>query len=131
MKTTASRQRTSVRLPKSNRTAGRAPSGNGHASAKSSSPAVSSKVAAWLAKPKHNLIAGKWVSAGSTVVQLEDSSYHELGPMVLRPDGTVIAAGATTNNAIYAVSTGKWTSKDSFTTGQVASGTIATPLRLP
>ena len=65
MKTTPSQRRTSVRLPKSNRTAGRTPSGNGHASAKSSSPAVSSNLAAWLAKPKHNLIAGKWVSAAS------------------------------------------------------------------
>jgi len=62
----------------------------------------------------YNPTTGKWVSAGSTVVQLEDSSYHELGPMVLRPDGTVIAAGATTNNAIYTISTGKWTVAPKF-----------------
>jgi len=55
---------------------------------------------------------GTWSSAGSTIVQLDDTdtktNSHELGPMVLRPDGTVIAAGATTNNAIYTISTGKW-----------------------
>jgi hypothetical protein len=62
----------------------------------------------------YNRSTGTWASAGSTVVQLEDSSYHELGPMVLRPDGTVIAAGATTNNAIYTISTGKWTVAPKF-----------------
>ena len=63
MKTSASRPK--VRLPKSNRAAERSSSGNGHASPKSSGPAVSSTVAAWLSKPKHNLISGKWVSAVS------------------------------------------------------------------
>jgi len=62
----------------------------------------------------YNISTGKWSSAGSTVVQLEDSSYHELGPMVLRPDGTVIAAGATTNNAIYTIATGKWAAAPAF-----------------
>jgi hypothetical protein len=62
----------------------------------------------------YNSSTGTWASAGSTVVQLEDSSYHELGPMVLRPDGTVIAAGATTNNAIYTIATGKWTVAPKF-----------------
>ena len=42
----------------------------------------------------YNFSTGRWSSAGSTVVQLEDSSYHELGPMVLRPDGTVICRGS-------------------------------------
>lgn len=49
---------------------------------------------------------GKWISAGSTIVKLPDlnsngSGSHELGPAVLRPDGTVFATGATGNNAIY------------------------------
>jgi phenylacetaldehyde dehydrogenase len=39
--------------------------GNGHPSASRSGPAIRSDVAAWLAKPKHNLIGGKWVPAAS------------------------------------------------------------------
>ena len=39
--------------------------GNGHPSGSHSGPAIRSDVAAWLAKPKHNLIAGKWVPAAS------------------------------------------------------------------
>src|ERR1039458_1344026 len=39
--------------------------GNGHPSGSRSGPAIRSDVAAWLAKPKHNLIAGKWVPAAS------------------------------------------------------------------
>ncbi|HEX8816398.1 MAG TPA: hypothetical protein VF753_12930 [Terriglobales bacterium] len=35
----------------------------------------------------------KWTSAG-TACQLEDSSTQEIGPMVMRPDGTVFATGA-------------------------------------
>ncbi len=61
---------------------------------------------------------GTWARAASTIVQLDDTNTttnsHELGPMVLRPDGTVIAAGATTNNAIYDISTGKWTAAPKF-----------------
>lgn len=71
---------------------------------------------------------GTWQSAGSTVVQLWDSAIacggenvatFELGPMVLRPDGTVFATGADTcgpgaNNAIYNSYTGKWTAGPQF-----------------
>jgi hypothetical protein len=64
---------------------------------------------------------GTWASAGSTVVQLDDTSTasnsHELGPMVLRPDGTVIAAGGTTNNAIYHVATHTWSAAPKFGSG--------------
>jgi hypothetical protein len=47
-----------------------------------------------------------WVSAGSTVAQLPDltssgGGSHEIGPAVLRPDGTVFATGATGHTAIY------------------------------
>jgi hypothetical protein len=66
----------------------------------------------------YNSKTGTWSSAGSTIVQLDDTNTktnsHELGPMVLRPDGTVIAAGATINNAIYTVSTGKWKAAPKF-----------------
>jgi hypothetical protein len=51
-------------------------------------------------------ITGGWISAGSTIVKLDDtnannSGSHEMGPQVLRPDGTVFAAGATGATAIY------------------------------
>ena len=63
---------------------------------------------------------GTWSSAGSTIVQLWDSypdanhSSHELGPAVLRPDGTVFATGATGaphtpgHTAIYDSHSGVW-----------------------
>ncbi|MBZ5681215.1 MAG: hypothetical protein LAO24_14035 [Acidobacteriia bacterium] len=57
---------------------------------------------------------GAWASSGSTVVNLVDSGSRELGPAVLRPDGTVFYAGATTNNAIYNSATGVWSSAPKF-----------------
>ena len=39
--------------------------GNGHTPASRSGPAILPEVAAWLARPKHNLIGGKWVPAAS------------------------------------------------------------------
>ena len=39
--------------------------GNGHNATSRSGPAIRSEVQAWLAKPKHNLIGGKWVPAAS------------------------------------------------------------------
>jgi hypothetical protein len=35
-----------------------------------------------------------WISGGSTIVPLGDPSADEIGPAVLRPDGTVFATGA-------------------------------------
>jgi hypothetical protein len=43
----------------------------------------------------------KWISDASTVVELVDLGSHELGPAVLRPDGTVFNGGATAHTAIY------------------------------
>jgi hypothetical protein len=43
--------------------------------------------------------SGRWVSAGSTVVLLSDPSTAEIGPAVLRPDGTVFATGANSKGA--------------------------------
>lgn len=63
MKTTAPRHRTSSRGARRPRPA--AHNGNGHATSKTFPAAVSPAVAAWLAKPRHNLIAGKWVPANS------------------------------------------------------------------
>ena len=39
--------------------------GNGHTPASRSGPAILPEVAAWLGRPKHNLIGGKWVPAAS------------------------------------------------------------------
>jgi len=68
---------------------------------------------------------GKWASAGSTVVKLPDtnsngSGSHELGPAVLRPDGTVFATGATGHTAIYtpaASGPGSWVAGPDFPGG--------------
>jgi hypothetical protein len=63
--------------------------------------------------------SGSWSSAGSTIVQLWDShGSFEVGPAVLRPDGTVFAAGANGigagHNAIYNLSTRNWTPGPDF-----------------
>lgn len=68
-----------------------------------------------------------WTSAGSTVVQLWDSACgnpnnhptFEVGPAVLRPDGTVFATGSTNgcaagHTAIYNSHNGAWTAGPDF-----------------
>jgi hypothetical protein len=57
---------------------------------------------------------GSWSSAGSTVVNLVDLGSHEIGPAVLRPDGTVLATGGSGHNAVYNIATGKWTAAPDF-----------------
>ena len=57
---------------------------------------------------------GAWTAGPSVGVQLEDPSSHELGPAVLRPDGTVFYAGATTHNAVYNSKTNTWSTGPSF-----------------
>ena len=54
----------------------------------------------------------RWNSAGSTVTPL--INLGEIGPHVLRPDGTVFAAGATGHNSIYNSRTGRWTPGPDF-----------------
>jgi hypothetical protein len=67
----------------------------------------------------YNPTTEKWTSAGSTIVRLEDPSSQEIGPMVLRPDGTVYATGANGSGAghtaIYNSKTGKWAKGPDFT----------------
>jgi len=70
---------------------------------------------------------GTWASAGSTKVQLWDSSAacggsgaasYEVGPAVLRPDGTVLATGANAcgagHTAIYHIANKTWTAGPNF-----------------
>jgi hypothetical protein len=82
---------------------------------------------------------GQWSDAGSTIVQLWDSAAncggasaasYEVGPMVLRPDGTVFATGANAcgagHTAIYDTVTGKWTAGPDFPNGlDIADGPAA------
>lgn len=75
----------------------------------------------------YNPASGKWHSAGSTAVQLWDSAANcgglhaasfELGPAVLRPDGTVFYTGANScgpgHTATYDSNTGIWTAGRDF-----------------
>lgn len=60
---------------------------------------------------------GSWTLAGSTVAKLPNTSCVEIGPAVLRPDGTVFATGGTSNTAIYNTSTGAWAAGPTFPAG--------------
>ena len=76
------------------------------------------------AKPMESEIfsptTGAWTSAGSVGVQLADinttEDSHELGPAVLRPDGTVIAFGAIGHNAVFTAATSAWSAAPDFPT---------------
>ena len=79
----------------------------------------------------YNPSTGSWTTAGSTIVQLWDShGSYEVGPAMLRPDGTVFATGANGAGAghtsIYNVTTGVWTPGPDFPDGlDVADGPAA------
>ena len=56
---------------------------------------------------------GKWISAGTVPVMLEDAGSEEMGPQVLLPNGKVVVIGAIGHNAIYTpgknlLDTGSW-----------------------
>jgi hypothetical protein len=64
----------------------------------------------------------KWTTPGVTPVNLVDPVSQEIGPAVLRPDGTVFAAGAapaggTGHTAIYNTKTNKWKAGPDFGRG--------------
>lgn len=56
----------------------------------------------------YNPSTGKWTSAGSTINTLTDPVLSEMGPAVLRPDGTVFAVGSGGNSSIYNSITHRW-----------------------
>ncbi|HEY1811443.1 MAG TPA: hypothetical protein VGG74_03750 [Kofleriaceae bacterium] len=68
-----------------------------------------------------------WTNAGTVGVQLADNdaarnpdgdfASEELGPQVLRPDGTVISFGALGPNAVYNTNTQAWSTAPSFPNG--------------
>ncbi len=60
-----------------------------------------------------------WIGAGTTPARYEDSGSEELGPMVLRPNGTIFVMGATGANGVYTPPTtltgsGSWAAAPSF-----------------
>jgi len=91
----------------------------------------------------------KWVSAGSTIVDLHSPTtfgcipygnhgqfcYYppgEVGPGILRPDGTVFATGSGSNGgngpghtSVYDPATGKWTPGPDFPNGDNAGDSFA------
>jgi len=66
----------------------------------------------------YNPTTQKWSSAGSTIVTLPNSGglgiVPEMGPLMQRPDGSVVAFGATTHTSIYSTTTGLWTAGPDF-----------------
>lgn len=66
-------------------------------------------------------VASKWASAGSTIVVLPNSGglgiVPEMGPLVQRPDGTVVAFGATTHTSIFNTANGTWTQGPDYPNG--------------
>ena len=61
---------------------------------------------------------GSWTAAGNTIVTLPDVGSHEIGPAILRPDGTVIYMGGSGHNAVYNSITGQWTAAPDFPLNQ-------------
>jgi len=48
---------------------------------------------------KYISLKSRWISAGSTIVRLEDPGSEEVGPQILLPNGTVFAMGANASGA--------------------------------
>lgn len=51
---------------------------------------------------------GTWSSAGAPIESLIDAASDEIGPSVLRPDGTVFTAGGNGNTGVYDSYSGQW-----------------------
>jgi phenylacetaldehyde dehydrogenase len=94
MKTASSHSRTSNRLHASRRPAHAPQRGNGHQS-RDHETQLRPEVVAWLAKPKHNLIDGKWVPAvagklfdvfnpadASVIAKVPDSDWADINQAV-------------------------------------------------
>jgi hypothetical protein len=64
----------------------------------------------------------KWVSAGSTIVDLSINVGLEIGPALLRPQGNVFATGGNNSGAghtaLYDTATGKWAAGPDFPNGE-------------
>ena len=79
----------------------------------------------------YNSTTNNWTTAGSTIQQLWDSNCKsgggsfELGPAILRPDGTVFYTGASDceagHTAVYNSTTGVWTAGPDFPNSDAAN----------
>lgn len=56
----------------------------------------------------YNPNTNSWSASGAIPVPLAYSACHEMGPLVLRPDGTVTAIGGNGQLATYSSSSGTW-----------------------
>jgi hypothetical protein len=94
----------------------------------------------------YNPATGQWKTAGSTIVDLHSPSPYgclmygpglcyyppgEIGPAILRPDGTVFYTGSFSTSgaghtAIYNAASGKWTVGPDFPNGDNAGDSYAT-----
>jgi len=68
-----------------------------------------------------------WSTAGSTINVLPNSGglgiVPEMGPLVQRPDGTIVAFGATTHNSIFDTTSGTWSKGPDYPGGNdIADG---------
>ena len=63
-----------------------------------------------IAQAKNNPASSR--SAGYTIVKLP--SQLEIGPLLQRPDGTVVAFGGVPHSAIYHTDTGTWAAGPDF-----------------
>ena len=61
----------------------------------------------------YNPSTGRWASAGRTPVKLIDAA-GEIGPQLLRPNGSVFVGGATGRTAVYHTATGAWSVGPTF-----------------
>ena len=69
---------------------------------------------------RFNPTTSVWSSAGSTIATLpagQSGFVPEMGPQVLRPDGTVVCFGASGHNALFNSFTNIWSSVPSFPNG--------------
>ena len=71
----------------------------------------------------YNPSTDTWETAGTTTAVLVDVGSRELGPGVLRPDGTLIYTGGTPHNSVYHYSTNSWSAAPDFPGGNdIADG---------
>ena len=63
---------------------------------------------------RYNTTTHQWTTAGSTIVPLADAGSLEIGPAILRPDGTVIWFGGTPRTGIFDTATATWTQGPDF-----------------
>ncbi|HLW88451.1 MAG TPA: kelch repeat-containing protein [Terriglobales bacterium] len=69
----------------------------------------------------YNPTTAKWTTAGSTIVTLPNSGnlgiVPEMGPLIQRPDGTIVGFGATTHTSIFNTTNTTWTQGPDYPSG--------------